>query len=64
MKRVIQGIILTIEFLFETVVIIGGIGAAIDSKITPFDGILFCSVAILWFAVTLLGFFELNDKRK
>ena len=64
MKRVIQGIILTIEFLFETVVIIGGIGAAIDSKITSFDGILFCSVAILWFAVTLLGFFELNDKRK
>lgn len=64
MKKTIQGIILTIEILFETVTIIGGIGASFDSKITPIHGILFCSIAILWFAVTSLGFLELIDKRK
>ena len=64
MKKTIQGIILTIEILFETVTIIGGIGASFDSKITPIQGILFCSIAILWFAVTSLGFLELIDKRK
>mgnify|MGYP007069891894 CR=1 FL=1 len=64
MKRVIQGIILTIEMLFETVTIIGTIGAAFSSYVTPVDGILFCSIVVLWFVVTLIGFFELSGGRK
>ena len=64
MKKNIQGIILGIEMLFEAVFAIGGIGATIDSKVNLHDGIFFSSIAILWFVISFLGIFELNDEKK
>ena len=63
MKKIIQGIILGIEMLFEAVFAIGGIGATI-SKVNLHDGIFFSSIAILWFVISFLGIFELNDEKK